>query len=152
MLRSANRLVGWQKSAFYVSTGVVLATGLAWLAVHYGRADDALPSPLEPWTMRLHGLAAFAVLFVLGAIAATHIPRGWRLTLRSRRARQRSTGLGLCTLAGACVLTGWLLYYFAPDTIRPALGWTHSGFGIAAAVLVAFHRRRDGSFPKMDSK
>ncbi len=142
MLRSANRLVGWQKSVFYVSAGAVLASGIAWLALHYGRASDALPSPLEAWTMRLHGLAAFAILFVLGAIAATHIPRGWRLSQRVRGARQRSSGLSLCVLAGACVLTGYLLYYFAPDTVRPALGWTHSGLGVAAALLVVFHRRR----------
>jgi hypothetical protein len=142
MLRSANRLVGWQKSVFYVSAGVLLASGLAWLALHYGRADDTLPSVLEPWTMRLHGLAAFALLFVLGALAATHVPRGWRLSQRVRRARQRSSGLGLCVLAGACVLTGYLLYYFAPDTVRAALGWAHSGLGAAAALLVAFHRRR----------
>ena len=142
MLRSANRLVGWQKSVFYVSAGVLLASGLAWLALHYGRADDTLPSVLEPWTMRLHGLAAFALLFVLGALAATHVPRGWRLSQRVRRARQRSSGLGLCVLAGACVLTGYLLYYFAPDTVRAALGWAHSGLGIVAALLVAFHRRR----------
>ncbi len=142
MLRSANRLVGWQKSVFYVSNGAVLASGLAWLVLHYSRADDALPSPLEPWTMRLHGLAAFAILFVLGAMAASHIPRGWRLSQSVRRARQRSSGLGLCILAGACVLTGYLLYYFAPDTVRPALGWAHSGLGVAAVLLVAFHRRR----------
>ncbi len=142
MLRSANRLVGWQKCVFYASAGVVLASGLAWLALHYGRADDALPSALEPWTMRLHGLAAFAILFVLGAMAATHIPRGWRLSQRVRRARQRSSGLGLCLLAGACVLTGYLLYYFAPDTVRPTLGWVHSGLGGTAGLLVAFHRRR----------
>ncbi len=142
MLRSANRLVGWQKPVFFVSAGAVLASGIAWLVIRYGRAGDALPSPLEAWTMRLHGLSAFAILFVLGAIVATHIPRGWRLSHRVRRARQRSTGLGLCVLAGACVLTGYLLYYFAPDTVRPALGWTHSALGVAAGLLVVFHRRR----------
>ena len=141
MLRSANRLLGWQKAVFYVSSGTVLASGLAWLALHYDRADDALPSAFEPWTMRLHGLAAFAILFVLGALAATHVPRGWRLSQRVRRARQRSSGLVLCLLAGACVLTGYLLYYFAPDPVRPALGWVHSALGVAAAGLVAFHRR-----------
>jgi hypothetical protein len=142
MPRSANRIVGWQKSVLYGSGGTVLASGVAWLVVHYGRDADALPSAIEPWTMRLHGLAAFAILFVLGALAATHVPHGWRVSQRLRRARQRSSGLGLCLLAGASVLTGYLLYYFAPDGVRPALGWLHSGLGTGAVALVLFHRRR----------
>lgn len=142
MPRRANRLVGWQKPVFCGSGVAVLASGLAWLGLHYGRAEDTLPSVLEPWTMRLHGLAAFAILFVLGAIAATHVPRGWRISQTVRRTRQRSTGLGLCLLAATCAFTGYLLYYFAPDPVRPALGWVHSGLGVAGASLVAFHRRR----------
>jgi hypothetical protein len=142
MPRSANRITGWQKAVLYGSSGAALASGVAWLAFHYGRDADALPSPIEPWAMRLHGLAAFAILFVLGALAASHIPHGWRVSHRFSRAHQRSSGLGLGLLAGACVLTGYLLYYFAPDAIRPALGWLHSGFGAAAVLLAFFHRRR----------
>jgi hypothetical protein len=142
MPRSVNRITGWQKAILYGSSAAVLASGVAWLAFHYGRGADALPSPIEPWAMRLHGLAAFAILFVLGALATSHIPHGWRVSPRHGRARQRSSGLGLSLLAGACVLTGYLLYYFAPDTVRPALGWLHSGLGAAAVLLAFFHRRR----------
>ena len=116
-------------------------SGAAWLGLHYGRGADALPSPLEPWAMRVHGLAAFAALFALGALAAGHIPQGWRLSHRMRWARQRGSGVALCVLAATLVLTGYLLYYFAPDPIRPTLGWLHSGLGAAMAALVAVHRR-----------
>ena len=62
-----------------------------------------------------------------------------------RWARQRSSGDALCGLAAALVITGYLLYYFAPDPIRPALGWLHSALGAAMAVLVVTHRRRGES-------
>ena len=137
-----HRLPAWQKATLYGAGAVLLVTGTGWLAVHYGRAAEALPSPLEPWAMRLHGLAGLAVLFLFGAVAAAHVPQGWRLSQRMRWAPQRATGLALCGLAGALALTGYLLYYFAPESVRPALGWLHSGLGAAMALVVLFHRRR----------
>jgi hypothetical protein len=59
-----------------------------------------------------------------------------------RWARQRGSGVALCILAATLVLTGYLLYYFAPDPIRPTLGWLHSALGVAMASVVAVHRRR----------
>jgi len=120
---------------------VLLLSGAAWLAIHYGRPADALPSPLEAWLMRLHGLAALAALFVFGVFAAGHIPQGWRFTDAKEAAGQRATGVTLSVFAGALVLSGYLLYYFAPDSVRPTLGWLHSGVGAAMALLVAIHRR-----------
>jgi len=141
-VRSVHRLARWQRQLLYAAGLVLLATGVVWLALHYGRRDDSLPSALEPWAMRLHGLAALAVVFTFGTLAASHIPQGWRWTHRLRWAHQRSTGVTLCTLAGALVLTGYLLYYFAPDNVRPALGSLHSILGAAMAAVVAVHRRR----------
>jgi hypothetical protein len=39
------------------------------------------------------------------------------------------------------VATGYLLYYFAPDSIRPAVGWVHSLVGLAAAGILVQHWR-----------
>lgn len=142
MTRAANRLPGWQ-GATLAGVGIVtLATGVAWLALHYasGAAAD-LPHPAEAWLMRLHGLAAFGALFVLGALAAAHVPQGWRVVSRLGWTRQRTSGLLLCGLAAAVALTGYALYYFAPEPVRPALGWTHAALGFAITALALQHRR-----------
>ena len=87
--------------------------------------------------MRLHGLAAFGALFVLGALAAAHVPQGWRVASRLGWTRQRSIGLVLCGLAAALALTGYLLYYFAPEPVRPALGWVHAASASRSALLAS---------------
>ena len=112
-----------------------------------GRSDRAhvsggLPHPAEAWLMRLHGLAGFGGLFLFGVLAAGHVPQGWRLAGRHRWARQRGTGVALCSLAGLLSLTGYLLYYYAPEPLRPTLGCAHAAIGIAMLGVVLGHRRR----------
>ncbi|HJV97434.1 MAG TPA: DUF4405 domain-containing protein [Albitalea sp.] len=143
MTRHAHRLDRWQRLALYACGALLLASGVLWLALHYtvGAGAGELPHPLEAWAIRLHGLAAFGALFMLGVLAASHIPQGWRMSGRPRWAQQRGTGAGLCTLGAALVLTGYLLYYFAPEALRPALGWVHSIAGLAMAALAVIHRR-----------
>lgn len=145
----AHHLARWQRLGVYAVGALLLGSGGVWLALHYlvGAGAGELPHPLEAWSMRLHGLAAFAALFLLGAISAAHVPQGWRLSRRLRWAHQRSTGLGLCALAGGLALSGYLLYYFAPEAVRPALGWVHSGVGVAMALAIALHRRGFGHRP-----
>ena len=141
--RHAHRLIRWQRLTLYGVGALLLLTGCAWLGLHYsiGAGAGELPHPLEAWLLRLHGLAAFAGLFTLGVLAAAHIPQGWRLSHRRRWAAQRSTGILLCVLAGLLALTGYWLFYFATEAVRPALGWAHTAVGVALAALVASHRR-----------
>ena len=145
MTRHAHRLIPWQRRTLYASGALLMATGVAWLAVHYslgsGSGPDALPHPIEAWAMRLHGLAAYGGLFALGVIAAGHVPQGWRLSARHRWSHQRSSGVTLFSLGAVLALTGYLLYYFAPESIRPALGWAHAGVGLVTALLLLSHRR-----------
>jgi peptidoglycan/LPS O-acetylase OafA/YrhL len=143
LTRPFNRLVGWQRRTLYIVGTLLLLTGVVWLAVHYSVGEGAgqLPHPIEAWSMRLHGLAAFAGLFTLGFLAATHIPRGWRHTREHHWGGQRKTGLALCALAAVLVATSYMLYYFAPEPVRPALGWVHAFAGVAMGVLIFVHRR-----------
>ncbi len=140
----AHRLPRWQRLALYIVGGALLLSGAVWLVLHYslGAGAGELPHPLEAASLRLHGLAAFGGLFVLGALAAAHIPQGWRLSHRRRWSGQRRSGVTLCTLAALLVLTGYLLFYFAPEALRPALGWLHAAAGVSMAALLLSHRRQ----------
>jgi hypothetical protein len=143
LTRHVNRLARWQRQTLFVTGTLLLFTGVLWLAVHYGAGAGVgeLPHPIEAWSMRLHGLAAFAALFMFGVLAASHVPQGWRHTFQFHWAGQRKTGLTLCALAVVLAVTGYMLYYFAPETIRPALGWVHALAGVAMGVLILIHRR-----------
>jgi cytochrome bd-type quinol oxidase subunit 2 len=139
----AHRLPRWQLASLYVVGALLVATGVVWLGVHYAIGEGAgeLPHPLEAWCLRLHGLAAFGGLFIVGALSTAHIPRGWKLTHRRRWARQRWSGIWLCAFAALLIFSGYLLYYFAPEGVRPALGWIHMIIGLSMALLVIRHRR-----------
>jgi hypothetical protein len=136
-----HRMPAWLRRVLSGSGALLLLSGVLWLAVHHGSGAGELPHPLEAWALRLHGLAAFAGLFVMGAVSAAHVPQGWRWSQRARWAGQRRSGLMLCALGAALALTGYTLYYFAPEGIRPALGWAHSGLGVAMGWLISRHRR-----------
>ena len=134
---STNPLPSWQRRVVVLSAWALLLTGLAWLPLHYlgGAGAGQLPHPLEPWLLRLHGLAAPAGIFALGLVFAGHVPRGWR----SRR--QRTSGISLCLLLGALVGSGYALSYLAPESWHAALGWIHAGLGVGAFLLGALHSR-----------
>ena len=142
---SLNRVAPWERRLLHASAWLLAASGVAWLGIHYlwGAGAGELPHPLEPWLIRLHGAAAFAALFVAGVLSAGHIPNGWRLTAPKMRradlAGQRRTGLAMTTLGAAAVFSGYLLYYFAPEPVRPSLGWVHAIIGLTMALLVPLH-------------
>lgn len=138
-----HRLPRWQRRSLLTSGTLLLVTGLVWLAVHYsvGAGAGELPHPLEAWCLRLHGFAAMVAIFVLGGLAASHVPQGWRLSRRWRLARQQRSGVLLCSAAALLMLSGYLLYYFAPEILRPALGFAHAALGVTMTGLVLWHRR-----------
>lgn len=151
LLRMPSRQRGW----LLASLLVLLVSGLVWLALHYSVGANGLPRPLEAWMMRLHGLAGFAALAAAGALAAAHVPRGWRVTrqvlkhvdtargdVRRHALHQRVTGVALCILGASTVVTAYMLYYFASDGVQPGLGWLHTALGVALAALLWWHRRR----------
>lgn len=133
----------WHRWSLTVTGTLLLLSGTVWLALHYllGAGAGELPHPLEAWSLRLHGLAAYASLFVLGLVTAAHVPQGWRLVRRPRWSHQRRSGLLLCALCAGLALSGYLLYYFAPETVRPALGWGHALAGVTCAGVLVVHRR-----------
>ena len=130
-----------QRLLVHASGWLLLASGLAWLGVHYlaGAGAGQLPHPMEAWTLRAHALAAWLGAFTLGEIAASHIPRGWHTTMRRRAPAQRRLGLALCMMALALVLSGYALMYLVPEPAHAAWGWAHSAIGVVMAGVLIVH-------------
>ncbi len=146
------RPAAWQRWLLATVATLLGLSGAAWLVLHYGFGAGAgdLPHPAEASLMRLHGAAAFLALFMVGVMVGHHVPAGWRITQRRRQAGQRGTGLALCGLFAVSTVTAYLLYYFAPESLRPALGWVHAGAAslmTAAGAVHGRHRARRSSRP-----
>lgn len=133
----------WLRRSGRIAGLLLLATGLAWLPLHYllGAGAGELPHPAEAWLLRLHGLGAWCTLFLLGGVAASHVPHGWQASRRPARAWLRRTGLLLCVLAALMAASGYAMYYLAPEWLRPGLGWAHAAVGLALAIAYRLHRR-----------
>ncbi|MBV8504145.1 MAG: DUF4405 domain-containing protein [Paucibacter sp.] len=129
----------WQLIALYATATLLVLSGAAWISAHFfmrsvGEGGMELPNPLEAWMLRLHGIVAYAGLFVFGSMSATHIVTGWRL----RRNRWSGVTLTLCltVLAGTA-----LLLYYAPEDWHASASALHWGLGFAAVLVFWKHRR-----------
>ncbi|MCR4337615.1 MAG: hypothetical protein NUV91_07420, partial [Candidatus Omnitrophica bacterium] len=108
---------------FYSIFGVLFFSGVIWLLVHYGKADneafDGPYSSLEPFLLRVHGAAAMASLLVLGVLIPTHMRRAWQ---------QRRNRITAAVMVLACVLmimSGYGLYYCGSDQWRTWISGFH---------------------------
>ena len=114
------------------------ASGAGWLVAHHWlvRPGDygPVPSPVEPWALRLHGGCGYAAVALLGLLWGVHIGPRWRM----RRARLSGALLVSVTL----VLTGsgWLLYYVADDDWRAGIAQLHWLLGLAGLPVFLAHR------------
>jgi hypothetical protein len=119
--------------------GLAWASGAIWLVFHYGFVQHGefgdLPHPLEGWSLRLHGAAAFASLWLLGLLWGLHITRAWPTKKR------RATGIVMLSAAGVLVLSGYLLYY-GGETLRDIAAPLHWVLGLLALPLAIVHMRR----------
>jgi len=140
---SVHHLSPWQRRGLYLTVVALLLTGLPWLALHYALGSGAgeLPHPLEAWLMRVHGLAAFAGLFMFGVIAGVHIPRGWRMSARLRWAKQRALGLIVSVLCGGLALSAYAMFYLLPEDWHAPVGWLHAGVGLLLAIALPLHAK-----------
>ncbi|WP_272544852.1 hypothetical protein PPH94_019570 [Burkholderia cepacia] len=121
------------RRTLYVLTALLVATGTAWLFAHFGRQDDALPSPVEPWSMKIHGAAAMIAIFMAGTMVHRHVLPGWRMR------RNRVAGIAMCIALGSLAATGYGLYYFDGETLRWLTERLHWGAGFLLPAVFAGH-------------
>lgn len=137
MPASSLRLERWQRRALYLTVALLTASGLLWLGAHYflrpvTEFGESI-SPFEPWSMKLHGLAAMALLFLLGSLLNGHIRRA----LRARR--NLASGWAMIGSLAVLVATGYGLYYIAGESSRPLWSLAHWVTGIGFAFGFPLH-------------
>lgn len=114
------------------------ASGGLWLIFHfYLRTPGPWgpePHALEPWWLRLHGLFAFASLWLIGLLSGLHIARAWA------SGRRRWSGSLLLAWLLALSVTGYLLLYAGDDGAWGLLSPGHWIAGLALPVIYAAHR------------
>ena len=134
------KLARWQVQLLSWSGGMLWLTGVAWLLLHYlGRTKGAFgpqADPLEPWMLRLHGLAMIAALLGVGGLLVAHVRKGWGYR------RQRVVGTLLAAAVGVLVLTGYLLYYVGNEDLRGWISLGHWLVGVLLPAVFIVHYRR----------
>ena len=132
-----SRLSAGQRRATYAALVGAWSTGVLWLIFHYflqRQGEFAIePHPLERWWLRLHGLCAFALLFLGGMLWGKHVKPG--LAWPKRRPSGLVISFALCALAA----TGFLLYYADEGVLRDVSGVAHWLVGLLLALPVVVH-------------
>lgn len=143
------KLERWQRRSIYASGFGLLLSGAAWLVLHYflrpvTEFGESI-HPLEPWTMKFHGAAAMAALFLIGSVLHLHIRRA------IRAGRNLPAGWALIATLSFLIATGYGLYYVAGEGDRPLWSMLHWIGGCVAALLFVVHvvvgRRSVHAFP-----
>jgi cation transport ATPase len=138
--RRPTNLPRWQELAVYVSFGLLLITGIAWLIFDtWVRVPgDFGPEhhPAEHWMLIVHAIGAYAFLVILGAMIPVHIPLGWH------QRRNLKSGISLLTIFGLLGLTALGLYYIGDDALRSWTSLIHWAVGLIALPALLIHALR----------
>lgn len=128
-------LPAWQRRAIYLSGVLLLASGMGWLIVAWPSSSElsSAARAAATWLLRLHGVAAYVVLVVVGTVLPVHLRMGW-----SRR-RNRWSGSLLVALLLCLALTGLWLYY-GPEGGREGVSTSHWLLGLVLPVWLLLHR------------
>ena len=132
----AIRLRAWHRWSIYASTGLLVATGLAWLALDFfarGRADIVGPHPLAHPLLAAHGAIAMIATIAYGGVLASHVPRAWAVK------RNRSTGCLIAAVLAVSIISAWLLYYASSEDVHELASACHWIVGLSVALVLPFH-------------
>ena len=131
------KLERWQRRSIYACGLGLLLSGAAWLVLHFflrpvSQFGESI-NPLEPWTMKFHGAAAMAALFLICSVLHLHIRRA------IRAGRNLVTGWVLIAMLSFMIVTSYGLYYVAGESDRPLWSLLHWVVGCTAALVFMAH-------------
>ena len=121
----------------YVVFGVLWASGATWLVARYflrpaGELAD-VPGAGESWWIRLHALAGFLALWLLGLLWVVHVLPAWR------SGRRRISGIILAALLIVLIGSAYLLYYVGDEDARAMISTVHWLLGLLFALPFLLH-------------
>ncbi|WP_124384211.1 hypothetical protein [Ralstonia sp. SET104] len=130
---SAFRLSRRRRWMVYGVFAALLVTGLIWLALHF--LDDGSESGTQvlAWSMKVHGAAAMAGLYLFGMLWGPHIRNAWV------RRRNRAAGAVFGTLTAVLVATGYALYYVNGELPRQSAEILHWLAGVTVCIALWVH-------------
>ena len=138
--RRQTQLPRWQEWMVYLSLGMLVATGIAWLLLDsfVRTAGEFGPEhhPAERWAIVAHGIASYAFLVVAGAMIPVHIRLGWQL------GSNRWTGATLAVTCLLLALTALGLYYLGGELARHWVSIVHWSVGLLVIPALAVHALR----------
>jgi len=122
---------------YVVCLGVWFSGG-CWLLLHnfFLKQGEFGPetSPLEPWSLKIHGAFAFLAVWIFGLMWGIHISKLWPLSLR------RWSGAATGGVFAFLILSGYLLYYVGNDSARSIVSVLHWVIGLASPLVFFWHR------------
>jgi hypothetical protein len=139
LLAERVRLGDSARRALYATIAALIGSGIWWIAVHYattivdGKPDELSRLAREALALRVHGATAFAALFALGAMSASHVRRGWALN------RNRLMGSVLIALLALLIVSGYALYYLVSDDTHAPVSMLHWVLGVGLGPLLVLH-------------
>jgi hypothetical protein len=133
------RLSRAQRASTWLVFAIAWSSGALWLLFHYflqRQGEFGLePHPLEHWWLRLHGLTAFAALWLGGLLWALHVRDGLR------RPQRRASGLAIMSAFVVLAASGYLVYYADEGGARDVAAVLHWSVGLLLAVPLVAHWR-----------
>ncbi|MFZ6758311.1 DUF4405 domain-containing protein [Undibacterium sp. Ji50W] len=133
------KLESWHRYALYALVTVLFVSGIAWLLARYflrsaGEFGENI-HPLEHWAMQAHGAFIIPLSFLAGGLLFQHMRRAHRAQ------RNRNSGWSMIATLVWLALTGYALYYFASEALRPYWSAAHWIIGLSLPLLLCLHIR-----------
>ena len=138
------------KRYIYGVVSLLWLSGALWLGFHYflrvPGEFGAHAHPLQAWWLRLHGLASFVALVVIGSVLPVHARRAWQLK------KNRNSGLSIKIIFFWLAATGYALYYFSSEANENWLPLLHWIVGLGLPLMLALHIRRGRALSRLSHK
>ncbi len=115
---------------------LVILSGAAWIVLGWYLDANDYTDPLRVWRHRvlvLHGVAAYALLWITGRLYALHQQGNWRAQ------RNRASGLALSAALLLLAGSGLMLYYPPHEDWRDAFSLFHQISGLLLLLLLPLH-------------